>query len=175
MIKVTLKDGKVLEVEKGKTILEVAKQISEGLARMATCGEVNGKVEDLRYELNEDCSLNICTFENSEEGKKAYWHTTAHIMAQAIKRLFPNVQLAIGPAIANGFYYDFDTEHRFSEEDFEKIKQIRQEYLKGTPVQETDILNNIPTEISIDENCYYLDESILKDIGVKETDSEKTE
>ena len=75
MIKVTLKDGKILEVEKGKSILEVAKQISEGLARMATCGEVNGKVEDLRYELNEDCTLNICTFENSEEGKKAYWHT----------------------------------------------------------------------------------------------------
>ena len=113
MVKVTLKDGKVLEVEKGKTILEVAKQISEGLARMATCGEVNGKVEDLRYELNEDCELNICTFENSEEGKKAYWHTTSHIMAQAIKRLFQNVQLAIGPAIANGFYYDFDTEHKF--------------------------------------------------------------
>ena len=130
MIKVTLKDGKVLDVEKGKTILEVAKQISEGLARMATCGEVNGKVEDLRYELNEDCSLNICTFENSEEVKKAYWHTTAHIMAQAIKRLFPNVQLAIGPAIANGFYYDFDTEHRFSEEDFEKIEQEMKKIIK---------------------------------------------
>ena len=79
MVEVTLKDGKVLKVEKGKTILEVAKQISEGLARMATCGEVNGKVEDVRYELNEDCELNICTFENSEEGKKAYWHTTSHI------------------------------------------------------------------------------------------------
>lgn len=71
MVEVTLKDGKVLKVEKGKTILEVAKQISEGLARMATCGEVNGKVEDVRYELNEDCELNICTFENSEEGKKS--------------------------------------------------------------------------------------------------------
>ena len=130
MIKVTLKDGKILEVEKGKSILEVAKQISEGLARMATCGEVNGKVEDLRYELNEDCTLNICTFENSEEGKKAYWHTTAHIMAQAIKRLYSNVQLAIGPAIANGFYYDFDTEYRFSEEDFEKIEQEMKKIIK---------------------------------------------
>ena len=130
MIKVTLKDGKILEVEKGKTILEVAKQISEGLARMATCGEVNGKVEDLRYELTEDCSLSICTFENSEEGKKAYWHTTSHIMAQAIKRLFPNVQLAIGPAIANGFYYDFDPEHRFSEEDFEKIEAEMKKIIK---------------------------------------------
>ena len=130
MVEVTLKDGKVLKVEKGKTILEVAKQISEGLARMATCGEVNGKVEDVRYELNEDCELNICTFENSEEGKKAYWHTTSHIMAQAIKRLFPNVQLAIGPAIDNGFYYDFDTEHKFSEEDFEKIEQEMKKIIK---------------------------------------------
>ena len=130
MVEVTLKDGKVLKVEKGKTILEVAKQISEGLARMATCGEVNGKVEDVRYELNEDCELNICTFENSEEGQKAYWHTTSHIMAQAIKRLFPNVQLAIGPAIDNGFYYDFDTEHKFSEEDFEKIEQEMKKIIK---------------------------------------------
>ena len=130
MIKVELKDGKVLEVEKGKSILEVAKQISEGLARMATCGEVNGEVKDLRFKLEKDCKLNINTFENGEDGKKAYWHTTAHIMAQAIKRLYPNVQLAIGPAIANGFYYDFDTEHRFSEEDFEKIEQEMKKIIK---------------------------------------------
>ena len=130
MIKVELKDGKVLEIEKGKSILEVAKQISEGLARMATCGEVNGEVKDLRFQLEEDCKLNINTFENSENGEKAYWHTTAHIMAQAIKRLYPNVQLAIGPAIANGFYYDFDTEHRFSEEDFEKIEQEMKKIIK---------------------------------------------
>lgn len=130
MIRVELKDGKVLEVEKGQSILEVAKQISEGLARMATCGEVNGEVKDLRFQLEEDCKLNINTFENSENGKKAYWHTTAHIMAQAIKRLYPNVQLAIGPAIANGFYYDFDTEHRFSEEDFEKIEQEMKKIIK---------------------------------------------
>ena len=130
MIKVTLKDGKVLEVEKGKTVLDVAKQISEGLARMATCAEVNGKVEDIRYELKEDCDLNILTFENSEEGKKAYWHTTSHIMAQAIKRLYPKVQLAIGPAIENGFYYDFDTEYRFSEEDFEKIEEEMRRIIK---------------------------------------------
>lgn len=103
MIKVTLKDGKVLEVEEGKTVLEVAKQISEGLARMATCATVNGEVKDLRYELKEDCNLSIETFENSEDGKKAYWHTTAHIMAQAVKRLFPNTKLGIGPAIENGF------------------------------------------------------------------------
>ena len=85
MIKVELKDGKILEIEKGQTALDVAKQISEGLARMATCCKINGEVQDLRYKIEEDCQLSIETFENSEEGKKAYWHTTSHIMAQAIK------------------------------------------------------------------------------------------
>ena len=96
MLKVTLKNGDVLDVEKGKTILEVAKQISEGLARNATCGEVDGDVKDLRFELQEDCNLVIHTFQEDDlEGKKAYWHTTSHIMAQAVKRLFPGVKLAI--------------------------------------------------------------------------------
>ena len=130
MIKVELKDGKILEIEKGQTALDVAKQISEGLARMATCCKINGEVQDLRYKIEEDCQLSIETFENSEEGKKAYWHTTSHIMAQAIKRLYKNVQLAIGPAIENGFYYDFDTETRFSEEDFEKIEQEIKKIIK---------------------------------------------
>ena len=130
MIKVELKDGKILEIEKGQTALDVAKQIGEGLARMATCCKINGEVQDLRYKIEEDCQLSIETFENSEEGKKAYWHTTSHIMAQAIKRLYKNVQLAIGPAIENGFYYDFDTETRFSEEDFEKIEQEMKKIIK---------------------------------------------
>ena len=113
MIKLKLKDGSIMEVEKGTSIIDVAKKISEGLARVATCGEINGKVQDLRYEINEDCELVIHTFQDEDlEGKKAYWHTTSHIMAQAIKRLFGQMlQLAIGPAIDNGFYYDFDTEH----------------------------------------------------------------
>ena len=111
MIKVTLKDGKVLEVEKGNSILDVAKKISEGLARVATCGEVDGTIKDMRYQLQEDCNLVIHTFNKEDlEGKKAYWHTTSHIMAQAVKRLFPNVKFAIGPSIDNGFYYDFDVE-----------------------------------------------------------------
>ena len=105
MIKLTLKDGSVKEVEKGKSVYDVAKEISEGLARVATCGEVDGKVKDLRFKLNEDCNLVIHTFQDDdEEGKKAYWHTTSHIMAQAVKRLFPDVKLAIGPAIDDGFY-----------------------------------------------------------------------
>ena len=123
MIKIMLKDGKCLEVEKGITILDAAKQISEGLARVATCGEVNGEVKDLRYELNEDCNLVIDTFESSLNGKKAYWHTTSHIMAQAVKRLFPDVKFAIGPSIDEGFYYDFDVEKPFTDEDKQKIEE----------------------------------------------------
>ena len=130
MIKVTLKDGSIIEVEQGASILEVAKKISEGLARMATCGEVDGEVKDLRYALQKDCTLNICTFESSLEGKKAYWHTTSHIMAQAIKRLFPNVKLAIGPSIDEGFYYDFDTEKTFNDEDKEKIEAEMKKIIK---------------------------------------------
>ena len=130
MIKVQLKDGSVIEVEKGISILELAKKISEGLARNMTCAIVNGKVEDLRYVLNKDASVEICTFENSLEGKKAYWHTTSHIMAQAIKRLFPKVKLTIGPSIDHGFYYDFDTEKAFSDEDKEKIEQEMKKIIK---------------------------------------------
>ena len=131
MIKVTLKDGKVLEVEKGKSVLEVAKEISEGLARMATGAEVNGEIKDIRYELNEDCNLNILTFESSEEGKKPYWHTASHILAQAVKRLYGNdVKLTIGPAIANGFYYDFDVKENISSDDFEKIEAEMKKIIK---------------------------------------------
>ena len=131
MVKLKLKDGSIMEVEKGSSILDVAKKISEGLARIATCGEINGKVEDLRYEINEDCELVIHTFQDDDlEGKKAYWHTTSHIMAQAIKRLYGDVKLTIGPAIENGFYYDFDTEKHFSEEDFEKIEEKMKKIIK---------------------------------------------
>jgi len=130
MIKITLKDGSIIEVEQGSSVLDVAKKISEGLARMATCGEVDEEVKDLRYILEKDCSLNIHTFESSLEGKKAYWHTTSHIMAQAVKRLFPNVKLAIGPSIDEGFYYDFDTEKTFNDEDKEKIEAEMKKIIK---------------------------------------------
>ena len=131
MIKVTLKDGNVLEVENGSSILEVAKKISEGLARNATCGEVNGEVKDLRHELQGDCELVIHTFKDDDlEGKKAYWHTSSHIMAQAVKRLFPGVKFAIGPSIDNGFYYDFDIEKPFSEEDKAKIEEEMKKIIK---------------------------------------------
>ena len=130
MIKITLKDGSNLEVEKGASILDVAKMISEGLARVATCGEIDGKIYDLRHNIDADCNLVIHTFESSLEGKKAYWHTTSHIMAQAVKRLFPNVKFAIGPAIDEGFYYDFDVEKPFTEEDKEKIENEMKKIIK---------------------------------------------
>ncbi|MBR3888802.1 MAG: threonine--tRNA ligase [Clostridia bacterium] len=130
MIKVTLKDNSVIEVEEGSSVLDVAKKISEGLARNATCASVNGETKDLRYVLTEDCELNIYTFDNDLEGKKAYWHTTSHIMAQAVKRLFPNAKLAIGPSIDNGFYYDYDVEKPFSPEDLENIEKEMQNIIK---------------------------------------------
>lgn len=131
MIQITLKDGKVLEVEKGSSIFEVAKKISEGLARVATCGEINGEVKDLRHKLQEDCNLVIHTFQNDDlEGKKAYWHTTSHIMAQAVKRLFPDVKFAIGPSIDEGFYYDFDVEKPFTDEDKANIETEMKKIIK---------------------------------------------
>ena len=130
MINVTLKDGSKKEVEKGISVLELAKNISEGLARNMTAALVDGEVKDLRYKLEKDCNVEILTFDNSLEGKKAYWHTTSHIMAQAVKRLFPNVKLAIGPAIDNGFYYDFDTETPFSDEDRLKIEEEMKKIIK---------------------------------------------
>ena len=129
MIEVELKDGSKKQVNEGSSVLDVAKSISEGLARVALAGKVDGKVVDLRYNLNQDCKLEILTFDD-EDGKKAYWHTTSHIMAQAIKRLYKNVKLAIGPAIEAGFYYDFDTEYRFSEADFEKIEAEMKKIIK---------------------------------------------
>ncbi len=131
MIKITLKDGSIIEVEKGVSILDVAKKISEGLARVATCGEINGEVKDLRFTINEDCNLVIHTFKEDDlEGKKAYWHTASHIMAQAVQRLFPNTKFAIGPAIDEGFYYDFDVEKPFTDEDKEKIEAEMKKIIK---------------------------------------------
>ena len=130
MIKIELKDGSIKEIESGKSIFEIAKSISEGLARVATAWKVNGEVKYLRTIINEDCRLEILTFDSCIDGKKAYWHTTSHIMAQAIKRLFPEVKLAIGPAIDEGFYYDFDTEKPFTDEDKEKIEQEMKKIIK---------------------------------------------
>ena len=121
MINVTLKDGSIRQVEVGTTVAEFAKSIGMGLYKAACAAEINGKTVDLRTPITEDCTLAILTF-NDEAGKKTFWHTASHIMAQAVKHLYPDVKLAIGPAIDNGFYYDFDTKEHFSAEDLAKIE-----------------------------------------------------
>ena len=107
MMIITLKDGSKKEYNQGMTVIDIAKDISEGLARMACAASVNGKTVDLRTFVDEDCELSIYTF-NDDEGKAAYRHTTSHILAEAVKRLYPEAKLAIGPSIDTGFYYDFD-------------------------------------------------------------------
>ncbi|MBU6134067.1 MULTISPECIES: threonine--tRNA ligase [Clostridium] len=132
MIKITLKDGSVKEFEAGISVLDIAKSISEGLARNACCGIVNGKVVDLRYIVNEDSELAICTFD-SQEGKDALRHSVSHVLAYAVKRLYPNAKLAIGPAINDGFYYDFDVENSFSSDDLVKIEDEMRKIVKENP------------------------------------------
>ncbi|MDO5136498.1 MAG: threonine--tRNA ligase [Eubacteriales bacterium] len=118
---ITLKDGSQREYQEARSILDIASDISEGLARAACAGEVDGQVEDLRTVLDKDCQLNILTFD-SEGGRAAFRHTASHIMAQAIKRLYPQVKLAIGPSIAEGFYYDVDSDTPITAEDLTKIE-----------------------------------------------------
>ncbi|MBP3462694.1 MAG: TGS domain-containing protein, partial [Tyzzerella sp.] len=128
-MKVMLKDGSSMEFENGVSVLDVAKSISEGLARAACAAKVNGEVVDLRTELNGDCELEILTFRD-EEGKKAFRHTASHVMAQAVKRLYPDVKLAIGPAIDDGFYYDFDKAEAFSAEELADIEKEMKKIVK---------------------------------------------
>ncbi|MBD9219044.1 MAG: threonine--tRNA ligase [Clostridiales bacterium] len=128
-MKVTLKDGIVKEYNEGISVYEIAKDISEGLARNACCGLVNGEVQDLRYTVNEDCKIEICTFD-TPEGKRAFRHTASHVMAQAIKRLYPETKLAIGPSIDDGFYYDFDREKAFTHEELEAIEKEMKKIVK---------------------------------------------
>ena len=129
MIKVTLKDNSVKEVQSGITVAEFAKTIGMGLYKAACGGKINGEYCDLRTPICEDCSLEIVTFDDPE-GKKTLWHTASHIMAQAVKRLYPEAKLAIGPAIDNGFYYDFDLETSFTPEILEKIEAEMKKIVK---------------------------------------------
>ena len=120
MVKVELKDGIVKEFENSTTAADVAKSLGAGLYKAACACRIDGTVCDLRTPIEKDCRLDILTFDETD-GKKAFWHTTSHVLAQAVKRLFPAAKCAIGPAIDNGFYYDFDVEKPFSPEDLEKI------------------------------------------------------
>ncbi|MGN0491093.1 threonine--tRNA ligase [Ruminococcus sp.] len=130
MIKVELKGGVVKEFDSNITPAEIAKSIGAGLYKSVCCAKVDGEVVDLRTELTSDCKLELLTFDDPE-GKKAFWHTASHVLAQAVKRLYPNAKCAIGPAIDNGFYYDFDVEKPFSADDLEKIKTEMKKIVKS--------------------------------------------
>ncbi|HIX77884.1 MAG TPA: threonine--tRNA ligase [Candidatus Fusicatenibacter merdavium] len=126
---ITLKDGSQKEYSQSMSVIDIAKDISEGLARVACAGEVDGEVVDLRTVIDKDCNLNILTFQD-EGGRGVFRHTTSHILAQAIKRLYPDAKLAIGPSIADGFYYDIDKEVPLISEDLEKIEAEMKKIVK---------------------------------------------
>ena len=130
MINVELKGGVVKEFDSNITPAEIAKSIGAGLYKSVCCARVDGEVVDLRTELTDDCKLELLTFDDPD-GKKALWHTASHVLAQAVKRLYPNAKCAIGPAIDSGFYYDFDVEKPFSADDLEKIKAEMKKIIKS--------------------------------------------
>ena len=130
MINVELKGGTVKEFESGVTPAEIAKSIGMGLYKSVCCARVDGNVVDLRTPITKDCRVDLLTFDEPD-GKKAFWHTASHILAQAVKRLYPNAKCAIGPAVDNGFYYDFEVEKPFSAEDLEKIKAEMKKIVKS--------------------------------------------
>ena len=127
-MKITLKDGSVKEYEQARSVYEIAKDISEGLARVACAGEVNGEIVDLRTEVAEDCELNIIT-QSDPEGLRVIRHTASHVLAEAVKRLFPDAKVTIGPAIDEGFYYDFEAAP-FSREDLDKLEAEMKKIIK---------------------------------------------
>ena len=127
-MKITLKDGSSKEYSEAKSVYDIAKDISEGLARVACAGEVDGEVVDLRTVIDHDCVLNILT-PNDKEGLRVIRHTASHVLAEAVKRLFPEAKVTIGPAIDDGFYYDFDAQP-FSRDDLDKLEAEMKKIIK---------------------------------------------
>ena len=139
MIKLTLKDGSVREIENPNSAAEIVKGIGMGLYKSSCSVKINGEVKDLRTIVDSDCTFEVLTFDDID-GKKTFWHTASHIMAQAVKRLYPETLLAIGPAIDNGFYYDFDRETPFTEEELEKIEAEMKKIVKeGLPLEQFEL------------------------------------
>ena len=139
MVKVTLKDDVVKEFQSGTTVMDIAKSIGMGLYKAACLAKIDGETCDLRTPVTKDCHVEILTFDD-EDGKKAFWHTTSHILAQAVKRLYPSAKLAIGPSIANGFYYDFDVDFSFTPEILEKIEDEMKKIVKeNIPLEQFDL------------------------------------
>lgn len=136
---IKLKDGSVKEYDSPITAAEITKDISMGLYRNACCVLVDGKVKDLRTVIDSDCSFEVLTFDD-EDGKKAFNHTASHVMAQAVKRLYPNAKLTIGPAIENGFYYDFDIDTHFTQDDLDKIEKEMKAIIKENyPIEKFEL------------------------------------
>ena len=161
MIKVHLKNNNTKEVNLGTTLFDLAKNLGGSLYKDVCAAKVDGELKDIKSPIEKECNVEFLTFD-SEEGRKTYWHTTAHILAQAVCRLYPNAKYAIGPAIDEGFYYDFDMEETINEEDFERIeaemKKIIDEnfsvdIIRTTEKEADDIMNkrNQPYKIELIE------------------------
>ena len=150
MIKLTLKDGSVREVEAGLSAAEIVKGIGMGLYKSACCCKIDGQVKDLRAVINEDCKFEVMTFD-SKDGKATFWHTAAHIMAQAVKDLYPDAKLARGPATETGFYYDFKVDKPFTTDDLKKIEDQMKKRAK-----EAQDLEHF--ELSVDEAVKLMEE-----------------
>ena len=161
-MKITLKDGSVKEYSQSMSVIDIATDISEGLARMACAGEVDGAVVDLRTVIDSDCELSILTF-NDEEGKAAYRHTCSHVLAEAVKRLYPEAKLAIGPSIDTGFYYDFDCQS-FSREDLDNIEAEMKKVIKeGAEIKRFELPRAEAIQFMEDRNEPYKVE-LIKDL-----------
>jgi len=156
MINVTLKDGKIVSIDKETKAIDVAKSISMRLYKESLVCKVNGEIKDLSTSLNEDCTLEFLDF-SSEEGKKAYWHTTSHILAQAVKRIFGDgVKLGIGPAIENGFYYDFDVEESITMELLSKVEDEMTKIIKeDLPIERIELTRDEAIKLMAERNENY--------------------
>ena len=161
-MKITLKDGSVKEYESKKSIIDIAKDISEGLARNVVAGEVNGVMHDLRDELEADCELNLITLKD-KEGLSVIRHSASHVLAEAVKRVFPDAKLAIGPSIAEGFYYDFDHEP-FSREDLDKLEAEMKKIIKeGASIEKFELPREEAIKFMEEKNEPYKVE-LIKDL-----------
>ena len=162
---VILKDGSVLEAAAGATAADAAQQISGGLYRAACAAKVDGKVVDLRTALTDGCTLEILTFDDPD-GKRAFWHTTSHIMAQAVQHLFPDAKFAIGPSIDSGFYYDFDLPRPLTPDDLEKIEAEMKRIVKeNIPLERFELTPDAAEQLMADAGQDYKVELIREHAG----------
>lgn len=160
MINITLKDNSVMQVENGKRLIDIAVEISEGLARVCLAAEVDGKLTDLRFVPQKDCSINFLTWAD-KGGRTAYRHTASHVMAQAVKRIYPSARLAIGPAIDDGFYYDFDFESPINAADLEKIEAEMKKIIKeNIPIEYFELTRDAALKLMQDNDEIYKTELI---------------